>query len=240
MKDSQLASILEAVLAQKCLKELVYIKGEMGKESVEKIKQIFDCYNSGIFLRVLRLFDVTGLGAREKLMLMEEIASSKTLTKIELSGINLNKPEVVESVSDLIERSLTLNHLDLSWSSLRTANLVLVLESLAATPTAIRHLDLSYNSLNHSGDTFLAEQYEKFTKALSDFLKKAKVLSHVLLSGMEIAAEDILDISEILADSSTLMSIHLSDLGIIDELASSVLEIFQIENSHLQQRPAVD
>ena len=98
-------------------------------------------------MRSIKLSDVSGLGSQEKLMLIEEISNSKTLTKVELSHINLNNPELIDAIGDLIERSLSLNYLDLSWASLSASNLTLILESLTSNPIHIRHLDLSYNTL---------------------------------------------------------------------------------------------
>tara|TARA_B110000285_G_C15071788_1_gene588380 strand:+ start:886 stop:1104 length:219 start_codon:yes stop_codon:yes gene_type:complete len=51
IKDESMALILESVLAQKSLKELVYIRNEFGKNSVEIMSKILEHQNSGIFLR---------------------------------------------------------------------------------------------------------------------------------------------------------------------------------------------
>jgi hypothetical protein len=43
---------------------------------------------------------------------------------------------------------------------------------------------------------------------------------------MEIASEDILKICDTISGNHTIMSVHLSDMGIIDDLALEVLEAF--------------
>lgn len=112
-----------------------------------------------------------------------------------------------------------------------------MLDSLSTASDRIRHLDLSYNSLNRH-DT--PDDQQPFIQSLTDFLKKAKSLTHFLISGMELQEEPILEICEIIADSPTILSAHLSDLGIMNELADEVLDIFQIEFSHLDIQPAID
>ena len=73
-----------------------------------------------------------------------------------------------------------------------------------------------------------------FVKGLVEFIKKAKSLTHLLISGMELLEDPILQICEAVAESQTIMSAHLSDMGILNELADEVLDIFQIEHSHLK------
>jgi hypothetical protein len=90
----------------------------MGPQSVEKLCQILRQDESGIFLRELRLINLTGLTQSLRKILTQAICQSKTLIKLKLSYLDLCDSSVVNELAAMITDSQSLNSLDFSGSNM--------------------------------------------------------------------------------------------------------------------------
>jgi len=88
----------------------------------------------------------------------------------------------------------------------------MISKSLIKNPHKIRKLNLSYNSLAlNEGSVFDQQKSKKFILNIEKFVKTAKVLNHIDLSGMKLNGEPLLFLSKAFTACRYLSVIHLND-----------------------------
>lgn len=96
---------------------------------------------------------------------------------------------------------------------------------------------MSYNRLDFEEDG-AREQSLLFVKQFSTLIKDGRILNHINLSGMNIPADIILELCEVMNASPLLMGIHLNDLGINDsiQMLQQVLDKFELTLDDVPRR----
>lgn len=116
MSDEDLAALLAAVQLQGHLEVFEYLNNNIGDKSMAVLANLLNSEQSGIFLRELRLVNLSGMNKSLLGSLLAGITKCQSLLKLKLSFINLTNDKLFQQLLPFLATSKTLSHLDLSWS----------------------------------------------------------------------------------------------------------------------------
>ena len=230
--DQMLHAILQGIQSQNGkLEQLIYINGELGKESIEFMcNSFFRCQKK---LQQISFTNLRNQGINRVLYeeLLESVSTLK-LRSFRFTSMSILKEEsVFQYLEDIIQN---LQDLDLSWSSLKYSQFLQLGEALLDS-SFLRSVNLSYLSVsNISNSEQKGAHIDQFIKHLAAFIAGSPLLMHLNLNSMDLSEAQILEVvNDGILRSKTLVGVHLTgnQIRIGSELRARVCSLLGISLS---------
>eukprot|EP01022_Parablepharisma_sp_SALTPOND_P016538 TRINITY_DN2451_c0_g1_i1.p1 TRINITY_DN2451_c0_g1~~TRINITY_DN2451_c0_g1_i1.p1 ORF type:complete len:1113 (+),score=77.31 TRINITY_DN2451_c0_g1_i1:8406-11744(+) len=155
--------------------------------------------------------------------LFEDIANSKALHKLTLSGIQCDDNSI-DNLAAAIKNSKSLYYLNLSQLSISCLQLIRVMSAIILNQK-IEYLDLSHLPFGTQGGTMLTEIKQELLQYLAFIIRESPCLIHIDVSHTRLAKSQAKKLIKAALKSESILSLHLADNAISTELIKSFQKV---------------